>query len=488
MKKIFSIICLALLTLGLVACGGSLLEKVYDLNDILEANDYFTVLQEQNNILSKKVTFADLEKKVITENKEELLSLDENGNYLLDEIYYDVDGKFTFSESKRNCATYQNCNGNLSFEFTNEKLTNQDILDSFFISIPRDASYGEVVVEPLYAYFEVEYMYVISEEVMNEETGEVEVVNNVMSVSSTYFFDLETLLYTNAEHVYEYNSEFLEIVQYKYTYNVENYKQKLIASSVHQNAQDCIELTVVVNDETEDEQSFTYNVSQSSTVIVSDESYRLYKNSSYTKDVTNLEFVYDYATVYYQPAGPEINWTYQLVDEDLDDFIAIRDALQNAIIGNEERLLVEELMEKFNDKFEYVESHYIIGQVNYYKNTKSTKNYDAYMKAVDMYYDMFEEYKNFCKAIWESESIYKEEFFEGWSEEDIETLYVDPTSTEIREKLTEIEEKVNSLNYNAPAWSQIVCNLYKQYVDLSNEYAAYYGYDNYYEYASTGEL
>ena len=186
MKKIFSIICLALLTLGLVACGGSLLEKVYDLNDILEANDYFTVLQEQNNILSKKVTFADLEKKVITENKEELLSLDENGNYLLDEIYYDVDGKFTFSESKRNCATYQNCNGNLSFEFTNEKLTNQDILDSFFISIPRDASYGEVVVEPLYAYFEVEYMYVISEEVMNEETGEVEVVNNVIENSGKY--------------------------------------------------------------------------------------------------------------------------------------------------------------------------------------------------------------------------------------------------------------------------------------------------------------
>ena len=50
--------------------------------------------------------------------------------------------------------------------------------------------------------------------------------------------------------------------------------------------------------------------------------------------------------------------------------------------------------------------------------------------------------------------------------------------------IKKIEEKVNSLNYNAPAWSQIVCNLYKQYVDLSNEYAAYYGYDNYYEYAT----
>ena len=51
-------------------------------------------------------------------------------------------------------------------------------------------------------------------------------------------------------------------------------------------------------------------------------------------------------------------------------------------------------------------------------------------------YAMFDEYKAFCKAIWESESIYKEEFFEGWSEEDIESLYIDQAATELRQQLT----------------------------------------------------
>ena len=77
------------------------------------------------------------------------------------------------------------------------------------------------------------------------------------------------------------------------------------------------------------------------------EGYRLYKNKGFTKDVTSLDYIYDYATIYYHPAQPEINWTYQLTDEDLTEFIAIRDELQASIIENKERELVESLMEDY---------------------------------------------------------------------------------------------------------------------------------------------
>ena len=81
MKKIFSIICLALISLGLVACGMSNDEKIIELEDVLKVNDYTNVLKEHKNILTNKVTFSDLEKEVITNKSEELLSVDENGNY-----------------------------------------------------------------------------------------------------------------------------------------------------------------------------------------------------------------------------------------------------------------------------------------------------------------------------------------------------------------------------------------------------------------------
>lgn len=482
MKKIFSIICLALISLGLVACGVAGEEKVIDLANVLEINEYTNVLNEHKNILTKKVTFSDLEKTVITENTEELLAVDEQGNYITDTIYYDADGKFTLSESERNGIVYQNCDGKLGIKFLGFEDRNKEIINDYFIFIPRNANYNDVVVEPLYAYFEVTSSYKVSVEETNEE-GELETVEKTVYVTSTYFIDLETLLYTNVEHVYKLEEELLEIRQFKFTYGVENFQPKLAAYSCHQKAENLVELTIVTDHKSENEESRKYSVAGSS-FVVCEEGYRLYKNPSYTKDVIDLEYIYDYATVYYQPTRPEIDWTYTLVPEDLTEFIEIRDELQNAIIENGERELVESLMEEFNDKFEYVEAHYIIGQVNYYKNTKSSKNYQAYLDAVDMYYEMFEEYKNFCKAIWESESIYKEEFFEGWTEDDIDTLYVDPESTELRQQLTEIEEKANKLNYQAPAWSEIVCNLYKQYVDISKQYADYYGYDNYYEYAT----
>ncbi len=480
MKKIFSIICLALISLGLVACGMSNDEKIIDLEDVLKVNDYTNVLKEHKNILTNKVTFSDLEKEVITNKTEELLSVDENGNYYTDVIQYDADGKFVLSESARGNLIYQNCDGKLALEFLAEELDNQAIINDYFILMPEDAEYSEVKTAPLYAYFEVKHSFDLALPLDATEEPTEQTVN----VTSTYFLDLETLLYTNVEHVYMLGDELLEIVQHKYLYDIENFEPKLNAFECHNKAEDLIDLTIVVDYGTEEEKSYTYKVSQSATMSSAVEGYRLYKNKGFTKDVTSLDYIYDYATIYYQPAQPEINWTYQLTDEDLTEFIAIRDELQASIIENKERELVESLMEDFNEKFEFIESHYIIGQVNYYKNTKNTKNYDTYMAAVDMYYAMFDEYKAFCKAIWESESIYKEEFFEGWSEEDIESLYIDQAATELRQQLTEIEEKANKLNYNAPGWSNVICNLFKQYVDISKEYAEYYGYDNYYEYAT----
>ena len=50
--EIFSIICLALISLGLVACGVAGEEKVIDLANVLEINEYTNVLNEHKNIPS----------------------------------------------------------------------------------------------------------------------------------------------------------------------------------------------------------------------------------------------------------------------------------------------------------------------------------------------------------------------------------------------------------------------------------------------------
>ena len=487
MKKIFSIICLALISLGLVACGVSGDERVIDLETVIEANEYNEVLKEHNNVLANKVTFADVEKNNIKNRSEGFLVSSENDGLMADITYFDHEGNITLSESVRDGLVYQVCGNDFGMKYVGENKNDQYITENHFSFIPNNAEYSDVVVEPLYAYFEVKYTRNAFIEVPvdnNEDTTETKVIKQTVDVVSTYFIDLETLLYTNVEHVYKVGQEVVEINQIKFYYNVSKYELEINAYEKHQNSENLIELTIVVNHETSNEKSYKYNVAGSSVVTYYYDDYRLYKNPSYTKDVINLDYIIDYATVYYYRTQPEISWSYTLVPEDLTEFISIRDELQSAIIENEERSIVEALMEKFNDKFEYVEAHYIIGQVNFYKNTTNNDNYQAFLDAVDMYYEMFEEYKSFCVAIWESESIYKEEFFEGWTEEDIQTLYVDPQASELRQQMTEIEEKVNKLNYQSNSWNKLVCNLYNQYIDISKQYAEYYGYDNYYEYAT----
>lgn len=480
MKKIFSIICLAFICLGLASCSGNQDVKEISIDDVLEANEYKAVLGKHNSILSKTTVFADYEKSEIVEKKEDLVYVDENADLLVDSVYLDSEGKVTLSESYRNGLMYQSSLGDFAIQFVGFGDFDQYVVDNYLIEINQDAEFSEVVVEPLYAYFDVTYSY----EVPVENPQEGEKTEDVYSLISTYFIDLNTYEFTNVEHVSKLNDELLEIRQTKYVYGVEKFYPELNAYNLHQNAEDAIELTIVVNHNTEEEEKMTYVVSNSSYVSTLDESYRLYKNYDYTKDVKDLNYIYEYGSIYYQPVQPEFSFEYRLTEDDYTEFKEIATALENAIINDEEREIVEDLMEQFNNKFEFIEAHYIIGQVNYYRNLKSNTNKKAFDAAVEMYYDMFEDYKAFCRAIYESESTYKEEFFEGWTEEDISILYVDPVASELSQRMTELEENANSLNYQAPVWAGLVCNLYKQYVDISKEYASYYGYENYYDYAS----
>lgn len=466
-KKIFNAVISVFILVGMLlvtSCG----PKTMPVEDILSANKYETVLAEHNNILTKTNVYADEAKQNLKEKGESFLTKDASGKYTSDAIYFDAAGNHILSTSYRDGLMYEAGLGAYAIEFVNLADNNQYVVENFAPVVPSDATYSEAFVEKAYVYYEVSYEL------------------NGVEIKSTYYVDADSLLYTHAEHVYKVNGAVTAVEEAKYYYGVNEFNPEVKAIDLHQNAEDKVELTVFVNHKAENEVSYVYTVSGSSRVTTADKEYRLYKNVDYTKDVINLEYIDEYASVYYLPVQPEFNFEYRLTEADHTEFTQIAAECQAAVLANEERAKVEELMEKFNNKFEFIEAHYTIGQVNHYRNMKLKANEEAYEKARDMYYDIFEEYKAFCRAIYESESIYKEEFFEDWTEEDIEMLYVDPVATEIREAMTDLEEKANKTNnnYNAPAWKMVITGIYKQYVEKSKEYASFYNYENYYEYAT----
>lgn len=443
---------------------------LYNPADIFEANDPEKVMALYQTVLTESKLYADLEKASLLEHSKEYLALNDS-EYAYKALGFDAEGNVVLNALYDNHLIYQ-VNGEVySIEFVNE---NANLLGRYLPNCPADATIGEVV-EEANPYFEVEYKYLY-------RTGAI--ARQYANVTTRYYFDAETLAFERIEETRKMEEEVLSFEVITFEYAAKEIELTLDPKEAHETAEDAIELTIVLNLGEENEEKLVYTVSNESKVSNTDPAYRLYKNMDLTKDVLDLSYIYEYAFIYYASLQPEFSFNFVLTEEDHAEFTEIVTQLQEAIIANEERPLVETLMEKFNDKFEFIEAHYIIGQVNYYKNLKSSSNEAKYELAKDTYYAIFEEYKAFCRAVYESESIYREEFFEGWTEEDFEAIYVDEVATEIRQQMTDLEDQANNLDYTSAKFHEAATAIYERYIKLSKEYADYYNYDNYYEYAS----
>lgn len=145
---------------------------------------------------------------------------------------------------------------------------------------------------------------------------------------------------------------------------------------------------------------------------------------------------------------------------------------------------VNEKYEEFETAFYHIAQQMTISMIIYYYNMADEVASERYLDTTDMFYDLQDAYNLALKTMY-LESSYRDELFEGWTEEEIEDLVgYDSTIVELKKEIDEIQVAYDQLTGEEENYNDICVDLYKQLVVKNNQLARLNGYDNYYDYAS----
>ena len=173
---------------------------------------------------------------------------------------------------------------------------------------------------------------------------------------------------------------------------------------------------------------------------------------------------------------------YTLTQSYVDETLAL---LETMVETSKTAATVEEidvLYDEFETRFYYVAQQMTIATIIYYCNMSDYKATNRYTKATDMFYDMQDKYTTACREMYQ-ESPHAAELFDGWSEEEIQSLLdYDPITVQLRKEIDELQVQYNNLS--GDSYTDESALIYAKLVTKSNQLAAFYGYDNYYDYAA----
>lgn len=142
----------------------------------------------------------------------------------------------------------------------------------------------------------------------------------------------------------------------------------------------------------------------------------------------------------------------------------------------------------FVDELEYAIEQYQYANVLLSVNNGSSKYQTDFDTASEFYNDMIEKYYVAFRPIYETE--YRDYFYseeDGWTPEDIQRVletsdtYSDGRCTEINKRIDEITNDYRALRN--PSSDRKVRVFFEELVELNNELARIFGYDNYMDYA-----
>ena len=143
---------------------------------------------------------------------------------------------------------------------------------------------------------------------------------------------------------------------------------------------------------------------------------------------------------------------------------------------------IDVIYDEFEERFYHIAQQMTIATIIYYCNTNDYAGIKRYDKATDMFYKLQDKYTETCRSMYK-ESPFKDELFSDWTAKEIEELLdYDSTVVELRKEIDDLQVEYNKLGDDE--FTDGAAAIYAQIVQKNNELAKFYGYNNYYDYAT----
>ncbi len=180
-----------------------------------------------------------------------------------------------------------------------------------------------------------------------------------------------------------------------------------------------------------------------------------------------------------------ISFEYTLTDEDVQAALDEIKQLEE-YIDAKENSKISKAVQRMYVELDYIQHQYNVGQIKYYSDMSNEDAHNMYVESQDAYMAVREECLRILKKLYQSDLDAKKTVFELWTVKELEAL---ETSSE---EIINLEKKQNELlreylsleDDKSEEWSYKVSEIYFEFVNTSNQLAAHYGYDNYYDYAA----
>ena len=386
------------------------------LETLMQANDMKTLLSTHGNVYLQTVT-------IYSDYGEDYVYIDEyyyaedDGVFTLDYVYME-NKEVYYVVSLLNGAEYGLYEGDEYECYLYPEADPNDAILSFYTSGMQEQVQTEKI-----KYNGMEYVLNTLETVVEEEEETY--------YAFSYYFDGKTYILSRVEcTIIDAYGESLAFSTTNYSYGVSNYTPNRTAYEAHMQAEDAIEVTVVLEPNTELEQERTYVLSQSSDIVactdINGVEYALYLDSACENELWDLYDVEDGATIY-MSAGTDVDvgnagFEYTLSEEDLTEFHTLLDTFKTFAIDGDDVEAVNAAYDQMIEKYEYIETQESLGYLQYSLDASGEA---CYTESNAMYIEVQTAYRNALKEIYQSDSSIKDTLFAGWSDEELDSLLTD---------------------------------------------------------------
>ena len=165
------------------------------------------------------------------------------------------------------------------------------------------------------------------------------------------------------------------------------------------------------------------------------------------------------------------------------DFIDHLETCEELTLAGTDVEAIEAAWQEVEEQYYHIGTQLQIAYVLLCIDETNEEYSDAYLKASELQGKAYHAYMEVCRAIDQSDSPYRDEFFSDWTESEIKKMReYSKDSADLGLRNDEILVEFRELDLYTQ--EDTMLELYREFVQNANQIAALEGYENYYEYAS----